>query len=108
MTSLRSTALLLLIVLAGCDEIDPYHREGTWQPNDANQDNLRAMVAVPSDLAVAAHVGSADGVLAEAAVSRLHHDHVRPLPDSGLAQVVPVSSGTVASPAAAASPGSGQ
>jgi hypothetical protein len=108
MTRLRSTVLLLLMVLAGCDQLDPYKREGVWRPNGANEVNLRAMVVVPSDLAVATHASPADGQLAEAALSRLHHDHVRPLPDSGLAQVVPVSGGTAAPPAAAPSPGSGQ
>jgi hypothetical protein len=109
MTMLRSTALLLLIVLAGCDRTDPYQREGAWRPNGANNSNLRAMIVVPSDLAVATRAGPADGELAAAALSRLHQDRVRPLPDSGLAQVVPVSSGTAAAPAAAPpTAGSGQ
>jgi hypothetical protein len=105
---LRSTVLLLLIVLAGCDRIDPYKREGTWRPSGANEDNLRAMVVVPSDLAVATHASPADGQLAAAALSRLHHDRVRPLPDSALAQVVPISNGSAAPPAAAPTPGSSQ
>jgi hypothetical protein len=103
MTILRSTILLLLIVLAGCDSIDPYRREGTWRPNGANEANLRAMVVVPSDLAVATRASPADGELAAAALSRLHHDRVRPLPDSALAQIVPISSGTAAAPAAGSS-----
>jgi hypothetical protein len=108
MTMLRFIALLLLTVLAGCNRTDPYQREGTWRPNGANEANLRAMVVAPSDLAVASHAGPSDGELADAALSRLHHDKVRPLPDSGLAQVVPVSGGTTASSAAAPTPGSGQ
>ena len=103
---LRSTVLLLLMVLAGCDRIDPYKRDGAWRPNGANEANLRAMV-VPSDLSVATRAGPADGQLAAAALSRLHHDRLRQLPDSALAQVVPISSGT-ATPPAAATPGSGQ
>ena len=108
MTRLCPTALVLLVVLAGCAQTDPYQREGVWRPNGANEANLRAMVVVPSDLAIATHASGADGQLAAAALSRLHHDHVRPLPDSGLAQVVPVSNGTAAPPATAATPGSGQ
>jgi hypothetical protein len=108
MTMPRSTVLLLLVGLAGCDQIDPYKREGAWRPNGANEANLRAMVVVPSDLAVASRAGPADGELAAAALARLHHDQVRQLPDSALAQVVPVSSGTAAPAAAAPTAGSGQ
>ena len=108
MTMLRFIALLLLTVLAGCNRTDPYQREGTWRPNGANEANLRAMVVVPSDLAVATRANPTDGELAAAALSRLHNDRVRPLPDSALAQVVPISSGSAASPAAAPTPGSGQ
>jgi hypothetical protein len=108
MTMLRSTALLFLVVLAGCDGIDPYQREGVWRPNGANEANLRAMVVVPSDLAVASRSGPADGTLAAAAMSRLHHDRVRPLPDSALGQVVPISAGSAAPAAAAPAAGSGQ
>lgn len=106
MTMRRTTALLLmLIALAGCDQVDPYHREGTWRPNGANDANLRAMVVVPSDLVAATPAGPADGVLAAAALARLHHDRVRPLPDSGVAQIVMVGSGAAAPPAAAPSSG---
>lgn len=108
MTVLRFTIVVLLIALAGCDRTDPYRREGVWRPNGANDSNLRAMVVVPSDLALGTRAVPADGVLAAEALSRLHHDKVRPLPDSGLAQVVPVSGGTQAAPAAAPTPGSSQ
>jgi hypothetical protein len=109
MIMLRSTVLLLLIVLAGCDRIDPYKREGAWRPNGANEANLRAMLVAPADLSVATRAGPADGQLAAAALSRLHHDRVRQLPDTALAPIVPVSSGPAASaPAAAAAPGGGQ
>jgi hypothetical protein len=108
MTFLRSTVLLLLLALTGCEQTDPYRREGTWRPNGANEANLRAMVVVPSDLAVASHASPTDGALAAAALSRLHHDRVRPLPDSALAPVVPVNTGSAAPPAPASAPGSGQ
>jgi hypothetical protein len=108
MTMLRFAALFALIFLSGCDQTDPYRREGTWRPSGANEANLRAMVVVPSDLAVASRASAADGHLAAAALSRLHHDKVRPLPDSALAQVVPISGGSPAPPAAAAAQGSSQ
>jgi hypothetical protein len=104
----RLILLSLMVVLAGCDQIDPYRRAGAWRPSGANDSNLRAMVVVPSDLAVASHASPADGGLAAAALSRLRNDKVRPLPDSGLAQIVPVSSGTAAPSAAAPSTGGSQ
>jgi len=104
----RSTALLLLLVLlSGCDAIDPYQRPGAWRPNGANAANLRAMVVVPSDLVVAARPARSDGVLAVEALTRLHRDRVKPLLDSGIAQITPVGNGPP--PAAPAAPsGTGQ
>ena len=93
--------LPLLAALAGCDRVDPYTRPGNWRPNGANDANLRAMVAVPADLAVATPASPADGQLAATAVDRLRHDAVRPLMDSGLAEITPVSGGSSAPPAAA-------
>jgi hypothetical protein len=84
----RSIALLLMLGLAGCDAIDPYSRAGAWHPNGANDADLRAMVAVPSDLALATPASPADGTLAAAALTRLRRDQVRPLLNSGLAQIV--------------------
>jgi hypothetical protein len=116
MTMTRACTLLLpmWVALAGCNQIDPYTRPGNWRPNGANDANLRAMVAVPADLAVATPASPADGQLAATAVDRLRHDAVRPLPDSGLAQITPVSGGSgagppapAAAPAAAAPPGIG-
>jgi len=104
MTMTRIAALLLplLVALAGCDLTDPYIRAGNWRPNGANDANLRAMVAVPADLAVATPASPADGNLAAAAVARLRTETVRPLPDSGLAQITPISGGSSAAPAAPA------
>jgi len=82
-----------LSLLAGCDATDPYMRTGTWRPNDANEANLRVMVASPSDLiqGVPSH---GDGQQAAAALDRYRNDKVRLLPDSAVAKVTPVSSGT--------------
>ncbi len=97
----RVTALLLLPLLvapAGCNQIDPYTRPGNWRPNGANDANLRAMVAVPADLVAATPASPASGQLSAAAVDRLRHDAVRPLLDSGLAQIIPVSGASSGQP----------
>ena len=39
-----------LLLLAGCNQLDPYHRQGMWEPSGANAANLAAMVADPRDL----------------------------------------------------------
>jgi len=99
----------LLLALAGCNVTDPYARAGAWRPNGANDVNLRAMVLLPSDLVLATPADRSDGGLAAAAAARLREDKVRPLPDSGLAQIVPVASGSAPAPppATAAPAGNG-
>ena len=82
-----------LSLLAGCNTTDPYMRDGTWRPNDANEANLRVMVASPSDL-VQGVPSHGDGQQAAAALDRYRNDKVRLLPDSAIAKVTPVSSGT--------------
>jgi len=81
---------LLALLLTGCDATDPYLRNGAWRPNGANAANLHAMVASPSDL-VRGVVGPGDGQQAAAALDRYRNDKVRALPDSGIAQIVPVA-----------------
>jgi len=85
--------VLVLVFLAACDFTDPYMRDGVWRPNGANEANLRAMVVSPSDL-VHGVPSLGDGQQAAAALDRYRSDKVRPLPDSAIAKVVPVSSGT--------------
>jgi hypothetical protein len=104
---LRPTFLLLLLVLAGCKQTDPYLRQGVWRPNGANEANLRAMVVVPSELVSAAPAAPADGGLSATALNRLRHDQVRRLPDTGVAQVVPVGNGQSTQPLPAAPAGTG-
>ncbi len=85
--------ILVLVFLAGCDATDPYLRDGVWRPNGSNEANLRAMVMSPSDL-VRGVPSHGDGQQAAAALDRARNDKVRPLPDSAVAKVVPVSTGT--------------
>jgi len=105
----RFPIFCLILALAGCNATDPYLRPHVWRPSGANEANLRAQVAVPSDLVVATPSSRSDGGLAAAAIVRLRRDRVKPLPDSGLAQITTVA-GSPAAPAAApaAATGSGQ
>ena len=89
----RQLLYAALLGLSGCAAMDPYRREGDWRPNNANDDNLRAMVASPSDLVRGVGAEGGDGRQAAAALDRLRNDKLRPLPDSAVAKVVPVSSG---------------
>ena len=103
-TTRRRAAMLLLLGLAGCDQTDPYLRDGVWRPTGVNDDNLRAMVAEPSDLLTASPAAPANGTLAAAAVRRLLQGRVRQLPDSGVAQITLVPSGAAPPAAAPAAP----
>ncbi len=93
-------ALLLLGALAGCAGIDPLTRPGAWHPIGSNDANLLVMIANPLDLVNGAASPGADGAIAAAAVARYHADKVKPLPDSGVAQVTAVGFGASAQPAA--------
>jgi hypothetical protein len=92
--------LLLCVAVLGLgscgltDMMDPYQREGMWRPNNANEDNLRAMVASPSDLVRGVSSNGSDGQQAAAALDRVRNDKMRILPDSAIAKVTPVSSGS--------------
>jgi hypothetical protein len=90
---IRQLLCFAVVVLAGCDVTDPYHREGVWHPGDTNEVNLRAMVVSPSDLVRGVSSPGGDGQQAAAALDRLRNDKPRPLPDSAIAKVVPVASG---------------
>ena len=82
-----------LILLGACSITDPFNRPGVWNAGHVNDDNLRAMVAVPSDLVRGTGDGRADGSLAEAALMRQRLDKVRKLPDTAIAEVTPTASG---------------
>jgi hypothetical protein len=72
-----------VLLLAGCDALEPYGRSGTWRPTGVGQANLAVMVVNPQDL-VHGHGGTgADGASAAAAVDRLRHDKVKSLSDAG-------------------------
>ena len=74
-------------MLGGCAQIDPLTKEGIWRPTGANDANLRAMVAVPSDLAYGRAARTSDGRVAAQAVERLRTGRVYPLQDTGISKI---------------------
>jgi hypothetical protein len=101
----RLTLLPLVLALPACSLIDPFTRPGTWNPEGLSQTNLNASAASPGDLVSGRAAHDALGQTAAAAVDRLRTDHVRPLPDSAIAQITPVSNG--AGSGGAPAPGNG-
>ncbi len=99
--SMRISLGLAPLAMAGCNALDPYQRAGLWRPNHANEINLAHMVAVPGDLAFGVGDGAGDGQQAVAALDRLRTGKVKPLPDSGVAQVQLQSNGASGSAGAA-------
>jgi type IV pilus biogenesis protein CpaD/CtpE len=75
---LRPLLLAGAAVLFGC--ADPYQRAGTWHATGVNDDNLRAMLADPADLAWGVALPGSDGQAAAAAVARLRGGQVKALP----------------------------
>jgi hypothetical protein len=45
-----TTALLTLLALTGCNQLDPLKRPYMWQATDSNEQNIAAMAANPADL----------------------------------------------------------
>ncbi len=82
------TLLGVLAILGGCAGlIDPYKREGTWNPPEVNAENLRLMVVNPVDLQQGSGAKDTPGVEAAVAVARQRSDGVKQLPDSALSQI---------------------
>jgi hypothetical protein len=89
----RAVPLAVLLSLAACSNTQPYSyydRPGTWKPTDANDANLRAMIANPGDLAQGAAASGSRG--ATRPVKRLLTDTVRPLPSNSASGIYGVSS----------------
>jgi hypothetical protein len=88
-------SILLLVLLGGCahDPFNPYEIPGTWRPLGANEQNLRIMAARPADVLGGVGDPGSDGQRAGHAVERLREGRVKPLPDSGVARLIPIASG---------------
>ncbi|HET7883976.1 MAG TPA: hypothetical protein VFL55_24025 [Acetobacteraceae bacterium] len=80
--------------LACCDKTDPYLRKGVWHLDGSNDENLRVMVASPSDLVRGVSSQGGDGQQAAAALDRYRNDKARLLPESSVAKIIPVSGGS--------------
>ncbi|HTZ71322.1 MAG TPA: hypothetical protein VMB71_11780 [Acetobacteraceae bacterium] len=76
-----------LVGLAGCDTYDPLLRDGLWHPTHVNRADLTMMAANPADLVRGTGTHSTDGVLAAAAIQRLHDNKVKKLPEAGISDI---------------------
>lgn len=86
MPNLGFVPLAAVLLLGGCASVlDPHNRDGAWRPTGANEFNLRAMVARPSDLAQGLGEPGAEGQTAAQAIDRMRNDRVRALPDTSVA-----------------------
>lgn len=102
---MRRAAVLLLFLLAGCEQIDPFTREGAWRPRGANEANLRVHVADPAMLDRGVDDRRTDGQVAGVAVQRYRADRVKPLLASGVANIQPTGTGGAATGGAGATNG---
>jgi hypothetical protein len=75
-----AAATCVLGLLSACNTLEPYTRAYSWHPTGANEANLGAMAADPSDLVRGRGTSPSDGLAGAAAVDRLRQDHVKPLP----------------------------
>jgi hypothetical protein len=89
-------AVVLLLLLGGCEQIDPYTRDGAWRPTRANEANLRVHVADPAMLERGVGDPRADGAVTAAAVHRYRMDRVKPLAASGVARIQATGAGGAA------------
>jgi hypothetical protein len=89
-------ALVLALLLGGCEQIDPYAREGVWRPTRANEANLRIHVADPAMLDRGVDDPRSDGAVTAAAVHRYRTDRVKPLAASGVARIQATGAGGAA------------
>lgn len=77
------SALLVLLLAAGCAGEEVLDRPGTFRATGANDANLRAMVADPAHLHRGVGAPGARGAAAASAVDLLLTDKPRPLPATG-------------------------
>lgn len=75
----RISLALALLLLAGCEDADPYRRNDVWYPAGANAGNIAAMVADPHDLIRGRGANWTDAREAGTAVDRVWLDRTKPL-----------------------------
>jgi hypothetical protein len=88
------TPVLLLAALSGCNAYDPFTREGAWRPSGLNERNLAQMAVRPQERVEGTGATGAQGQSAVGALDRLRADRVKPLPDSGIARIISIPSGS--------------
>jgi len=96
------SAAILLGLLGGCEDRDPYHRTDVWYPSGVNAGNIAAMVANPADLISGHGTQRSDGKEAVTAVNHVWQDKPKPLLDP-----VGTDSGSSGSGSSGSSGGSG-
>jgi len=82
---MRIHLALLVLLLAGCANTDPYRRADVWSPTGANAGNIAAMAANPHDLIFGRSANGADAHQAAGAVDRVWLDRTKPLLTTGTA-----------------------
>ena len=105
--SARVSAAILLLLLAGCEDRDPYRRTDVWYPSGVNAGNIAAMVANPSDLLRGRGVQRADGKEAVTAIDHVWQDKPKALLDPTGQQTGSSGSGGSGSGSGGGSGGSG-
>ena len=69
--TLRLLAPASLLLLAGCNQIDPLERPYMWHPNGSNEANIAAMAVNPSDLTYGRDTSQRRVILESDGVTRL-------------------------------------
>lgn len=77
--TLSMLASASLLLLAGCNQIDPLERPYMWHPNGSNDTNIAAMAVNPSDLVRGRETDQRRVILESDGVSRLWTGHQLPL-----------------------------
>jgi type IV pilus biogenesis protein CpaD/CtpE len=80
MTRLNLTLLVLLVT--GCADTDPYRRSDVWYPSGANAGNIAAMAARPSDLVLGRSGNTGDARQDAGSIDRIWQDRPKPLSSS--------------------------
>jgi hypothetical protein len=80
---IRVALLTAVLVLAACQDMDPYSRTDTWQPSGSNAGNVAAMVANPYDLIHGRGVDRIDSKNSTQAIGHVWTDTPKALLDAG-------------------------
>jgi type IV pilus biogenesis protein CpaD/CtpE len=76
---IRISSIVLLVVVAGCANSEPYHRNDVWYPTGSNAGNLAAMAARPSDLIHGRSGPEGDAHQADLAINHIWLGQPKPL-----------------------------